>query len=172
MYEQKAISPSGRWPRSIWTAALPSSGGPDARNDADEARNDLGDRDDGNDNEFDGCLPDCTVVLPLSTPTLQWTYVEVPGTVCMNGDTAGFGVSLNPDSKNVMIYLEGGGACFNDLCDFSAFSIPFVPPIDGIFKPVASFMKVDLPHPEGPTMAMNSPFRTFRSMASTANWFF
>jgi hypothetical protein len=37
---------------------------------------------------------------------------------------------------------------------------------------VASFMKVDLPHPDGPTMAMNSPFRTFRSMASTANWFF
>ena len=44
-------------------------------------------------------------------------------------------------------------------------------PIDGIFSPVASFMKVDLPQPEGPTMAMNSPRRTCRSMASTANWF-
>ena len=30
-------------------------------------------------------------------------------------------------------------------------------PIDGIFRPVVSFMKVDLPQPEGPTMAMNSP---------------
>lgn len=111
--------------------------------------------DDGNDNAFDGCLPDCTVVLPLSTPTLQWTYVEVPGTVCMNGDTAGFGVSLNPDSKNVMIYLEGGGACFNDLCDFSAFSIPFIPPIDGIFNrdnpgnPVKDWSMIYVPYCTG-----------------------
>jgi hypothetical protein len=43
--------------------------------------------------------------------------------------------------------------------------------MDGIFKPVVSFMKVDLPQPDGPTMAMNSPWRTFRSMASTAKWF-
>ena len=44
-------------------------------------------------------------------------------------------------------------------------------PIEGIFRPVASFMKVDLPQPEGPTMAMNSPRRIFRSIASTAKWF-
>ena len=43
-------------------------------------------------------------------------------------------------------------------------------PREGRFKPVASFMKVDLPQPEGPTMAMNSPCVTFRSMASTAYW--
>lgn len=43
-------------------------------------------------------------------------------------------------------------------------------PIEGIFRPVVSFMKVDLPQPEGPTMAMNSPRFTFRSMASTAKW--
>ena len=42
-------------------------------------------------------------------------------------------------------------------------------PMEGIFRPVANFMKVDLPQPEGPTMAMNSPWRTFRSIASTAN---
>ena len=35
-------------------------------------------------------------------------------------------------------------------------------PMDGIFKPVVSFMKVDLPQPDGPTMAMNSPWRTFQ----------
>src|SRR5688572_23657615 len=45
-------------------------------------------------------------------------------------------------------------------------------PRDGIFSPVASFMKVDLPQPEGPTMAMNSPSSTFIEMSSTANWFF
>jgi len=50
--------------------------------------------DDGNKNPYDGCLPDCTKVAPLDTPKLTWTYVEVPGTICMNGETAGFGVSL------------------------------------------------------------------------------
>ena len=43
-------------------------------------------------------------------------------------------------------------------------------PMEGIFSPVVSFMKVDLPQPDGPTMAMNSPLRTCRSMASTAKW--
>ncbi len=90
--------------------------------------------DDGNDNGFDGCLVDCTLVELLDPPPLEWTYVEVPGTRCMNGATAGFGVSYNPDSPNVMIYLEGGGACFSDVCDFTAFSIPFIPPSDGIFN--------------------------------------
>ena len=39
----------------------------------------------------------------------------------------------------------------------------------GIFRPVVSFMKVDLPQPEGPTMAMNSPNPTCKEMSSTAN---
>ena len=41
-------------------------------------------------------------------------------------------------------------------------------PLLGRFRPVASFMKVDLPQPEGPTMAMNSPSFTCRLMSSTA----
>jgi hypothetical protein len=43
-------------------------------------------------------------------------------------------------------------------------------PLLGRFRPVASFMKVLLPQPDGPTMAMNSPSFTFRLMSSTANW--
>src|SRR6218665_4048776 len=42
-------------------------------------------------------------------------------------------------------------------------------PRDGSCRPVASFMKVDLPQPEGPTMALNAPWGTCKSMASTAN---
>ena len=42
-------------------------------------------------------------------------------------------------------------------------------PLEGIFKPVVSFMKVDLPQPEGPTMATNSPWRMVRLRSSTAN---
>ncbi|MCY1370343.1 hypothetical protein D9M69_574310 [compost metagenome] len=44
-------------------------------------------------------------------------------------------------------------------------------PMLGIFSPVVSFMKVDLPQPEGPTMAMNSPCFTWRLMSSTAKTF-
>jgi cysteine-rich repeat protein len=111
--------------------------------------------DDGNDNAFDGCLEDCTAVEPLDPPDLVWTYVEVPGTRCMNGTTAGFGVNYNPDSPNVMIYLEGGGACFSDVCDFTAFSIPFLPPSDGIFSrsndanPVKDWTMIYVPYCTG-----------------------
>lgn len=111
--------------------------------------------DDANDNPFDGCLADCSAVPPLMTEPLEWEYIEVPGTLCMNGGTAGFGISLNPDSKDVMIYLEGGGACFNDVCDFSAFNIPFIPPPDGIFNrnnmanPVRDWSMVYVPYCTG-----------------------
>lgn len=111
--------------------------------------------DDANTDEFDGCLSDCTLVELLDVPPLEWTYVEVPGTRCMNGEVAGFGVNHNPDSPNVMIYLEGGGACFNDTCDFTAFSIPFVPPIDGIFSrdngnnPVKDWTMIYVPYCTG-----------------------
>jgi hypothetical protein len=42
-------------------------------------------------------------------------------------------------------------------------------PLEGVRRPVASFMNVDLPHPDGPTMAMNSPSSVLRLMSSTAN---
>lgn len=111
--------------------------------------------DDGDDDQFDGCLPDCTTVAVLDTKPLTWEYVEVPGAMCMNGNIAGFGISKNPDSKNVMIYLEGGGACFNDACDFSAFNIPFIPPPDGIFNrnnpdnPVKDWSMIYVPYCTG-----------------------
>lgn len=111
--------------------------------------------DDGNADPFDGCLPDCTAAPTIDTPPLQWKYIAVPGTVCMNGDMAGFGISHNPASKNLMIYLEGGGACFNDVCDFSAFNIPFIPPPDGIFNrsnpgnPVKDWSMIYVPYCSG-----------------------
>ena len=38
----------------------------------------------------------------------------------------------------------------------------------GGLSPVASFMNVDLPHPDGPTIATNSPAAMVRSMSWTA----
>lgn len=73
--------------------------------------------DDGNDNAFDGCRPDCTSVAPLQPTAMSWQYFEIEGTRCIDGTAAGFSVNYNPAATKVLIYLEGGGACFNSFCD-------------------------------------------------------
>ncbi len=42
----------------------------------------------------------------------QWSWIDVPGSRCMNGSTTGFGVNLGT-SSDLVIFMEGGGACFN-----------------------------------------------------------
>lgn len=144
-----AAATSGATTSGATTSGPPAPFCGDGTLDPDEAC------DDGNDSPFDGCRPDCTIVDPVDAPPLEWIYVEVPGTQCMNGDPAGFGISINPASTNLMIYLEGGGACFNDACDFTAFNIPFIPPPDGIFNrdnaenPVRDWSMVYVPYCTG-----------------------
>jgi hypothetical protein len=66
-----------------------SSGGPDASPDA-----------------TPGGPPD------FGTPAKTWTYVPVAGTQCMNKSSTG--IVVNPGtSGDLVIYMEGGGACFN-----------------------------------------------------------
>ncbi|MFI5306118.1 MAG: pectin acetylesterase-family hydrolase [Polyangiales bacterium] len=50
---------------------------------------------------------------PLTGPDGAWTFVGFPDSKCRDGSTAGVAVNLKPGSKKVMIYLEGGGACFD-----------------------------------------------------------
>ena len=51
---------------------------------------------------------------PITGTTAQtWNWVPFPDAKCRDGSTTGLGVNLNPASPNVLIYLEGGGACFN-----------------------------------------------------------
>lgn len=42
-----------------------------------------------------------------------WTWVPFPDAHCSDGSPTGIGINVNPDSTKLMIYLEGGGACFN-----------------------------------------------------------
>jgi Pectinacetylesterase len=49
----------------------------------------------------------------LGTPAGQWTYVPIDGTQCMDGSATGIGVNLGT-SGDLVVYMEGGGACFND----------------------------------------------------------
>ena len=44
---------------------------------------------------------------------MTWTAVPVAGSLCLNNQATGFGVNIAPNSTKLLIYLEGGGACFN-----------------------------------------------------------
>ncbi|MGI9342207.1 MAG: pectin acetylesterase-family hydrolase [Gammaproteobacteria bacterium] len=46
-------------------------------------------------------------------PDGEWTWIPRPDTVCRDGSTTGIGVRLLSDAKGVMIYLQGGGACYD-----------------------------------------------------------
>jgi len=51
--------------------------------------------------------------LRIEAPARTWTWIDFPESRCRNGSATGIGVNLNPGSDKVMIYLQGGGACFN-----------------------------------------------------------
>lgn len=79
-----------------------------------------------------------------------WTWVPFADSRCRSGSMAGLGLSLNPASDNVMIFLDGGGACFNsETCSpiSNADSIVRQQPLQaGIF---------DRAHPENPIRDWN-----------------
>ncbi len=43
----------------------------------------------------------------------DWAWLPRSDTQCRNGSTTGIGVRLLPDAEAVMIYLQGGGACYD-----------------------------------------------------------
>jgi hypothetical protein len=49
-----------------------------------------------------------------------WTWVDVRGTACADGTQTGLAVNLAPgDSTDLVVYLEGGGACWDALTCFT-----------------------------------------------------
>jgi hypothetical protein len=56
---------------------------------------------------------------PFGVASDDWKYVEISGTFCRDGSPAGINVSPHADSKNLMIFLEGGGACWDTLTCFA-----------------------------------------------------
>jgi len=76
------------------------------------------------------CSDDDTVMMPESGElSLQQVATDNPNTIVWvpredmksrNGDDMGYGALLNPDSDKLLIFLDGGGACFNELtCAFN-----------------------------------------------------
>lgn len=45
----------------------------------------------------------------------QWTWIDVEGSVCRDSSSTGIGVRLQEGATDLLIYMEGGGACFNGL---------------------------------------------------------
>ncbi len=112
--------------------------------------------DDGNDNRFDLCRPDCTAVTPITLPAANtWTSFDIPGTKCIDGTPASFALNVVPGSTKLVIYLEGGGACFNDQCESLHTWGPDLPGSAGIFdrsntaNPVRDWSMVYVPYCSG-----------------------
>ncbi|MBZ5709543.1 pectinacetylesterase family protein [Nannocystis pusilla] len=51
---------------------------------------------------------------PIDAPAETWTWVPFADAHCANGDSTGIAVNLTDRSDRVVVYLEGGGACWDE----------------------------------------------------------
>ena len=83
----------------------------------------------------EGDEPDAAVNMPdagrpvIEAPDDTWTWVSFPDSRCMDNSPTGIGVNFHSASDKVMIYLEGGGACFNA---FTCSSVAHQDGFDGV----------------------------------------
>jgi hypothetical protein len=66
-----------------------------------------------------GGITDPTLA-PIVAPNETWTFIDFPNSTCGNGMPTGIGVNLTTRSTDVLIYLQGGGACWDSLTCFLA----------------------------------------------------
>src|SRR5438128_1351071 len=52
---------------------------------------------------------------PLAVPADQWTWVDFPDAFCDDGSATGLGVYNSSASSNLLVFLNGGGACWDYL---------------------------------------------------------
>ncbi|WP_394834248.1 pectinacetylesterase family protein [Pendulispora rubella] len=50
---------------------------------------------------------------PSGVPARTWTWVDIPGSKCGNGQPTGIGVYVEPESPELIFYMAGGGACWD-----------------------------------------------------------
>ncbi len=93
--------------------------------------------DDGNDDDTDGCRSDCSLT-PTGGPLVPempgaWETFDIEGAVCRDGSPTGITLNYQPDADGLLIYLAGGGACWNAQCALTSTESPRVPASTGIF---------------------------------------
>jgi Pectinacetylesterase len=60
---------------------------------------------------------------PIQAPKNTWTWVDFPDSSC--GDGTHTGIGINPgDSPNLLVFLEGGGACYTYSTCFGSSTAP------------------------------------------------
>jgi hypothetical protein len=126
------------------------AGEPDA-GDVDAGEPDAGDPDAG---AADAGASDAGA--PLVTPVGTWTWVPVPGSECASGATAGLGINRAASDDDLFLFLQGGGACWNQgtcvpsllqfgpVCDYGTVCLLDVP---GGQKPTAVYVTHPDPFP-------------------------
>jgi hypothetical protein len=63
--------------------------------------------------------PQPTLGQSITATDETWTWVPFDNAFCGNGSPTGIGVNLSSKSSRVLIYLEGGGACWSDITCYS-----------------------------------------------------
>lgn len=99
-----------------------------------------------------------------------WTWVPFPEAHCRDGSSTGIGVNAHPGATKLMIFLQGGGACFNlasctaNPRNFSQSDFDSLLPLDGgVFNradpanPVRDYNFVFVPYCTGDVHAGNNP---------------
>jgi hypothetical protein len=61
----------------------------------------------------DAAVTACTPQPISSVTPEQWYWVPVAGSACGNGTSAGFAINTTAKSKEVVIFLMGGGGCYS-----------------------------------------------------------
>ena len=57
------------------------------------------------------------IQIPQNAPYDTWTWIPVQGTKCADGSPAGFALNPHSGSSNLVVYFEGGGACWTpEMC--------------------------------------------------------
>ncbi|MDB4984958.1 MAG: uncharacterized protein JWN04_136 [Myxococcaceae bacterium] len=124
----------------------------------------------------DASAPPVVLGKPFTAPDKTWTWIDFPDSFCRDGSTAGIAVSLNSASDDLMIYLEGGGACFDSLsCLANPTTAPHGGPSanDGVFdrsnalNPVRDMNFVYVPYCSGDVHAGTNPSSMVPGVAGT-----
>jgi hypothetical protein len=111
-----------------------------------------------------GGPPKVPIGAPIQAPDGQWTEVDFPEGYCRDGEKAHLMAHLNSHSKKMAIYLEGGGACFNDAsCKLLTIDLPSYVLGQGIFNfknprnPIADWNIFYVPYCSGDVHAGSNP---------------
>lgn len=63
-------------------------------------------------------VPGDAIAIPAEAPYDTWTWFDVPEALCANGSPTGIGLNPREGARDVVIFLQGGGVCWNNTTCF------------------------------------------------------